>query len=71
MKITLRYGITKLENVEVNAGTTVGELEDDFGAALGLPESADATVNGTVVDEDYEVSNADTVSWEKRACNKA
>jgi hypothetical protein len=70
MRITLRYGVTKLENVEVSEGTTVNDIIDDFGAALGLPESVDTLING-VSAGDRALLDGDTVTFEKKACAKA
>lgn len=71
MRITLRYGVTKLENVEVEHDSTVEDLVDQFGTALGLPESVESLVNGSTVDLDSEVSDGDIVTFEKTACRKA
>jgi hypothetical protein len=71
MRITLQYGITKLENVTVDEETVVGGIIDRFGPALGLPESVDAVIDGEVVDSYYTPRDGDTVEFEKRACAKA
>jgi len=71
MKITIRYGVTKLENVEMEADSDVSAVILRFGTALGLPESVDVYVNGEVEDSNTPLYDGDTVVFEKAACRKA
>jgi len=71
--VTVKYGLTKSVQTEIEPGTTIGELIEnpDVAGVLGLPENIGAAVNGVTRDLDTSLANGDTVVIEKRAAQKA
>lgn len=70
-QVTLRYGLTKLENINVDDAATYDDVRLQYASMLGLPESVDTFVSGNVVDGDDYVQDGDVITYEKRACAKA
>lgn len=71
MQITIRYGLTKLENITVDGDSTYGEIRSQYSSVLGLPESVDTYVDGNLAEEDNFPRDGDVLTFEKRACEKA
>lgn len=70
-QVTLRYGLTKLENINVDDEATYNDVRLQYSSMLGLPESVDTFVSGDLVDDDDYVQDGDVITYEKRACAKA
>lgn len=71
IRVSLRYGTSRLPDINVESGSSVASVKESFGAALGLPESTQALVNNEPVSDTYVLQDGDSVSFEKQACKKA
>lgn len=73
MTITLQYGISRSYERQFAEGTTVRDILMDatVKARLALPESVVATVDGRTLELNDEVTDGDTVLFEKQAAAKA
>lgn len=71
MEVTLRHSLKALNNIEVEEGSRIRDVINDFGPALRLPENVRAVINGETVDQDYLLQPGDIVTFEKRAADKA
>lgn len=72
ISITLRYGLTKSTQVNVEAGSTVRQaITNAAKTILGLPENVQATIDGDTVSLDHELFEDTTVTFEKQAAQKA
>lgn len=69
--VTLRYGTQRINNMNLAEGQTIQDAINLFGPALGLPESVQSIVNGVPVGTNTPLNAGDSVTFEKKACNKA
>ncbi len=72
ISITLRYGLNKSTQVNVEAGSTIRQsVTNAAKTILGLPENVQATIDGDTVSLDHELFEDTTVTFEKQAAQKA
>ena len=74
--INIISGANEHKNLTVDSGYTIDDLRDDFETPFGIPKDSTAVVthqNGEVItdcDDDYELSNGDTVEFRKETGTK-
>lgn len=72
MKINIHYGITSLENITVDPGSTVRDVAHKYNDMLGLPENFAVRLNDDeYVSVDEELSPGDSIEFEQKFSTKA